>query len=146
MGESILYYKLMKKRRMNAKNLNRRVKLSKKALEKLVPNNEAAEQWFEFARWGETGRYCGHCGATDTVENPSGKPMPYRCRTCGKFFNVKTGSFLQGAKVPYELWITAIYDIVRSKKGIASTVFAEYGGVTQKTAWYQLFFKSQKYV
>lgn len=131
-------YKLMKKRRPNARNKIQRKRLSTRELRRLVPDNAAAEQWFEFARWGETGRYCGHCGATDTVENPSGKPMKYRCRTCGKFFNVKTGTFLQGAKVPYELWIDAIYQMVSNLKGIASTKIQWEVEVTQKTAWYMM--------
>ena len=54
------------------------------------PDDDAAELWFEEQHWGDH-RFCGHCGATDTVRNKNDRPMKYRFRTCGKNFNVRTG-------------------------------------------------------
>ena len=39
------------------------------------PDEASARRWFEGVRWAN-GRYCGHCGSTNTREVPHEKPMP----------------------------------------------------------------------
>ena len=100
-----------------------------------IPDEEAAEQWFENCFWmGE--RVCGHCGGEDTVPTKSGKPMKYRCRDCNKYFNVRTGTFLQRSYVPLRKWVYAIYLMVTNLKGVSSMRMHREFDVTQKTAWY----------
>ena len=60
----------------------------------------------------------------------------YRCKTTGKNFNVRIGTIFEGSKIPLRKWFIAIYLIASSKKGISSTLLAEYINVTQKTAWF----------
>ena len=56
------------------------------------PDEASAVAWFERTYWPD-GRACGHCGSMDTKETPNRKPMPYRCRDCGRYFSV---SLLRG--------------------------------------------------
>ena len=115
---------------------NYRVGLTVMEFLQLFPDEKAAEMWFEGTIWGVPGRSCGHCGAIDTVPTKSGKPMKFRCRTCGKYFNIRTGTFLQGTHIPLEKWAYAIFLTVTNLKGISSMKIHRELGVTQKTAWY----------
>ena len=57
----------------------------------LFPTEESAVGWFEGVVWsGE--RACGHCGSLDTHRIKSGKPMPYRCRDCKRYFRREDGN------------------------------------------------------
>lgn len=58
----------------------------------------------------------------------------YRCKTTGKNFNVRIGTIFENTKIPLRKWFIAIYLIASSKKGVSSTLLAEYINVTQKTA------------
>lgn len=129
---------MSKKRKLNAPGKNNRMGLTVMELFDLIPDDKTAEHWFEGALWSASGRYCGHYNATDTVVNPSGRPMKYRCRTCGKFFNCKTGTFLQDTKIPLRKWIYAIYLLVTSLKGVSSMKIHRELDVTQRTAWYMM--------
>lgn len=97
------------------------------------PDEAAATEYFENLRWKD-GIVCPHCGSVHI--STSKGPMPYRCRTCRKYFSVRVGTILNNSKLPLQKWLLAIYILVNSKKGIASTKMAEYLGVTQKTAWF----------
>ena len=112
--------------------------LTVKQLFGIVPNAQIAEDWFEKIMWGvdHEKRHCGHCSAMDTVRSKSGRPMKYRCRTCKKYFDIKTGTMLQGTHIPLDTWIHAIYLAVTSIKGISSMKIHRELGVTQKTAWH----------
>ena len=62
----------------------------------------------------------------------------YKCRNTNKYFNVKTGTIFEGAKIPMQKWFMAIYLLTTHKKGISSYQLATDIGVTQKTAWFIL--------
>ena len=62
--------------------------------------------------------------------------MPYRCRTCRKYFSVRTGTILAESKLPILKWSMAAYLITSSRKGISSVQLGHHLGVTQKTAWF----------
>ena len=101
----------------------------------LFPTEESAVGWFEGVVWsGE--RACGHCGSLDTYGIKSGKPMPYRCRDCKRYFSVKTGTLMASSPLPVRKWVYAIYLDVTSLKGVASMKLHRDLGVTQKTAWF----------
>ena len=83
----------------------------------LFPTEESAVGWFEGVVWsGE--RACGHCGSLDTYGIKSGKPMPYRCRDCKRYFSVKTGTLMASSPLPVRKWVYAIYLDVTSLKGV----------------------------
>ncbi|MYB43812.1 MAG: IS1595 family transposase [Acidimicrobiia bacterium] len=104
-------------------------------LSERFPTEESAVEWFEAVVWGDQ-RTCGHCDSTNTYEIKSGKPMPYRCRECKRYFSVKTGTVMAGSPLPVRKWVYAIYLDVTSLKGVSSMKLHRDIGVCQKTAWF----------
>ena len=104
-------------------------------LQEMFPTEQVAVEWFETVVWGDE-RRCGHCESTNTYRIRSGKPMPYRCRGCKKYFSVKTGTLMAGSPLPVRKWVYAIYFDVTSLKGVSSMKLHRDIGVCQKTAWF----------
>ena len=102
----------------------------------LFPTEDSARQWFEDVRWA-AGRYCGHCGSSQhSPRQASGKPMPYRCSDCRKYFSVRTGTPMQSSRLPLRKWVFAMYLMTTSLKGVSSMKLHRDLDITQKTAWY----------
>ena len=104
-------------------------------LSQMFPTEDAAVKWCERLLWGED-RPCGHCGSLDTHAVKSGKPMPYRCRDCKRYFGVKTGTLMAGSPLPVRTWVYAIYLDCTSLKGVSSMKLHRDLGVSQKSAWF----------
>ena len=64
--------------------------------------------------------------------------MPYWCTDCRSYFSVKTGTVLEGSKLPLRKWAFAIYLHLTSLKGVSSMKLHRDIGVPQKTAWFML--------
>lgn len=113
------------------------------------PNEESARKYFELKRWNGHVR-CPHCGSDHITECKDGKPMPYRCKTCRKFFSVRFGTILEESKLPLHKWLMCMYLLATSRKGISSVQVSKILGVTQKTAWFlchrirEVWMKSKK--
>ena len=101
------------------------------------PTEDAAREWFEQQVWPK-GRYCPHCGSTETFENPASENRPYRCRACGQHFSVRIGTVMERSKISLQKWAMAIYLHLTSLKGVSSMKLHRDIGVTQKTAWFML--------
>ena len=101
------------------------------------PTEDAAREWFEQQIW-PNGRYCPHCGSTETFENPASESRPYRCKGCGQHFSVRIGTVMQRSKISLQKWAMAIYLHLTSLKGVSSMKLHRDIGVTQKTAWFML--------
>ena len=101
------------------------------------PTEDAAREWFEQQIW-PNGRYCPHCGSTETFENPASESRPYRCKACGQHFSVRLGTVMERSKISLQKWAIAIYLHLTSLKGVSSMKLHRDIGVTQKTAWFML--------
>ena len=101
------------------------------------PTEDAARNWFEQQIW-PNGRYCPHCGSTETFENPASESRPYRCKACGQHFSVRLGTVMERSKISLQKWAIAIYLHLTSLKGVSSMKLHRDIGVTQKTAWFML--------
>ncbi len=102
----------------------------------MFPDEESARQWFESRIWKD-GRFCPHCGSTETHE-ASHNNMPYRCSDCRGYFSIKTGTAMHDSRIPLRKWVFAIYLHLTSLKGVSSMKLHRDIGVSQKTAWYML--------
>lgn len=130
---------MIRKRQSTAPSLSFREGITSDELHDLIPDEATAERWFEQVFWGQTGRYCGHCGATDTFRTASDLPSKkYRCRTCGKYFTVKTSTFLHGTHIPLKKWIKAIYLMLTNLRGIPSMKMHRDLNISQKSAWFMM--------
>lgn len=101
------------------------------------PTDDAARVWFESIIWPDGVRRCGHCDSDNTIEAVH-RSMPYRCRTCSRYFSVKTGTAIESSKIGLRKWAIAIYLELTSLKGVSSMKLHRDLGVTQKTAWFML--------
>lgn len=104
-------------------------------LSELFPTEDSARGWFETQRWPD-GVQCPHCGGSKVAEVPNGKPMPWRCRPCRKYFSVRTGTVMAQSKISLKKWAFAIYLCSTNLKGISSLKLHRDLGITQKSAWF----------
>ena len=104
-------------------------------LTELFPTERSARRWFESQRWPD-GPYCPRCGSFDVQSRIRHPSMTHRCRDCPErsMFSLKSGTLMQGSKLPYRTWLYAIYLIVTSAKGVSSLKLHRDLGVTQRTA------------
>jgi hypothetical protein len=64
--------------------------------------------------------------------------IKYKCKSTGKYFNVRTGTIFDNTKIPLQKWFMALYVFSSHKKGISSHQLARDITVTQKSAWFML--------
>ena len=112
-------------------------------LSDMFPNEERAVWWFEALRWpnaeqgkDSTERACPRCGSLGTYVVKSGKPMPYRCQDCRKYFSVKTGTAIEASNLPMRKWAYAIYLWLTSLKGVSAMKLQRDLKVSYPTAWF----------
>ena len=101
------------------------------------PDEASARKWFESTFWAD-GRKCPRCGSADTYETENENGMPYHCRSCKRYFSVRTGTLLESSRLPLLKWVWAIYLELTALKGISSMKLHRDIGVTQTTAWFML--------
>ena len=111
--------------------------LSLMELMELFPDNATAEKWFEERRW-PNGRFCPHCGSTDTIETKNRRPQPYRCRDCDGHFSVRKGSVMEASNISYQKWGLATYLFLLDPKGCSSIRLHNQLGISQPAAWHML--------
>ncbi len=107
------------------------------SLMKQFPDDETAEKWFIEQRWGDQ-ITCPKCGSHNIQVKAKHPQMPHRCRTCRKFFSVKSGSVMEGSNLGYQHWVIGIFLMTTNLKGVSSLKLHRDLGITQKSAWYML--------
>lgn len=98
------------------------------------PTEEACMEYLELIRWNGT-PYSPFDG-TSTVYKCKG--YNYKCKTTGKYFNVKTGTMYDNTKMPLQKWFLAVWLVTSHKKGISSMQLGRDLNITQKSAWFML--------
>lgn len=66
---------------------------------------EDARVKLECIRW-QGNPVCPHCGSSRV--NKHSATHSYHCGKCKKYFTVRTGTIMEGSKVPLHKWIRAI--------------------------------------
>lgn len=125
----------MTKKKKKAPGKAHREGISLIQLAEMFPDEETATKWLEKTRWPDD-RPCPHCGDCDTYKMKSGKPMPYRCRGCWKFFSVRTKTVMERSHIPLKKWVWAIYLSMTSLKGVSSMKLHRDLGISQRSAWF----------
>ena len=105
-------------------------------LAEMFPDEASAVSWFESQIWPDGERCCGHCGGLNNREVKTGRPMPYFCNDCRKYFSCRTGTVMAQSRISVKKWVWAIYLCVTNLKGVSSMKLHRDLGVTQKTAWF----------
>jgi len=104
-------------------------------------DEEIARELLERVRWPD-GPICPHCvvvGGHYRVNPRKGSRRPVRqgvwkCRDCRKQFTVTVGTVFQGSKIPLSKWVTAIYLMGDSAKGVNAHQLHRRLGLTYKSA------------
>ncbi len=104
-------------------------------LERRFPDEDAARRWFEELQWPDGKRTCPGCGSGDTHECAH-ETMPYRCRSCRRYFSVRTGTVMAGSPLPLLKWAYAIHLDAAYPDGATSMALHRDLGITQKSAWH----------
>ncbi len=104
-------------------------------LAEMFPTEDSARAWFERQRW-PAGVQCARCGGSEVAAVASGKPMPWRCRPCRKYFSVRTGTVMERSKITLKKWAFAIYLCTTNLKGVSSLKLHRDLKITQKSAWF----------
>jgi hypothetical protein len=107
---------------------------SVRELIKAFPDEQTCITHLEQLRWN--GNVISPFDATSKVYKCAGNK--YKCKSTGKYFNVRTATLFDNTKIELQTWFLAIYLITGHKKGISSLQLAKDLNVTQKTAWFML--------
>lgn len=99
------------------------------------PNEDSAYQFFYKAFWRYSGPECPYCQSRRHYVRAD--PKRFICADCRKSYSLRTHNFFENSKVPYRIWLYALYFFVTTN-GISSPQLAGFLGVTQKTAWFML--------
>ena len=104
---------------------------------RMFPDDKSAEQWFTEQFW-PAGPYCPDCMTFNVQSDIKHKTMTHRCRECPnkRMFSLKTGTVLEGTKLPYQVWAIAIYLMTTGIKGTSSMKLHRDLSITQKSAWH----------
>ena len=107
-----------------------------KRLREHFPDEESCRSFFESIIWS-SGRTCPHCSSDKSwgIKGESARDGLYECGKCGHQFTVPTKTPMHSTKLPLFSWLTAMYLMTSSSKGISSVVLGRLLGTRQKTAW-----------
>ena len=119
----------------NAPGKNHRKGLTLPKIIEMFSDDKAAEKWFAEVRW-PNGVTCGHCGSDNVQTGAKHPTMPYHCRSCRKYFSVRTGTVMADSKIGFQQWALAIFLMNTSLKGVSSMKLRRDVGLTQKSAWH----------
>ena len=102
----------------------------------MFPDEESAREWLENLRWPDQQRPCPRCDSERTHVVKSGKPMPFRCSECRKYFSVKTGTAMEASNIPLQKWVIGMYLMVTNLKGVSSMKLHRDLEISQPAAWF----------
>ena len=104
-------------------------------IEKISKDEPTARDWFEYVRWGDSGRACPYCDYHKTIVVTRRPSQPYRCSRCNSYFSVKTNTVMHNSKLSLRIWWLAIWLIIHHNKSKSSHQLAKDLGITQPSAW-----------
>ena len=94
--------------------------------------NERTCFWFiHCLRWPQ-GVCCPSCGERRIYTMREGGLVRYRCQHCQRHFSLRTGTLLQGSRLPLTKWVLAIGLL---RVGISARALARELAVSRQTAW-----------
>lgn len=101
------------------------------------PDDLTCLKHLEKRRWSDGNIVCPHCGHQGKIYRfKDGKT--FKCSSCGKRFNAKTGTLYENSNIPLQKWYITNYLLASSKKGISSVELAKILNITQASSWYML--------
>jgi transposase-like protein len=96
------------------------------------PTELSAVEYVEKVRWGAKPT-CPHCKSQDIGNR--GSDMRLRCKACNTRFSAKSGTLVEGTKIPFRTWFMAIGIVCDAKKGLSALQLERNLSVSYETAW-----------
>lgn len=101
----------------------------------LNQNEPLAYALFMLFRWGSlTEQVCPKCGTVDS-HIPRPKHKQWRCRSCASDFSLKSGSLIDGTKLPYWKVLKALFLWSMEPKGVSAITIARKCNTTYEAAY-----------
>lgn len=105
----------------------------------IFQDENLAREWLEARVW-PNGPICPHCGVTaDHVTKLEGKAHRagvYQCNGCREQFTVTVGTVFERSKIPLTKWLTALFLLTASKKGVSAHQIHRSLDISYKSAWF----------
>lgn len=101
----------------------------------LNDNEPLAYALFMLFRWGSlTEQVCPRCGAID-AHMPRPLHKQWRCRSCRHDFSLKSGSLIDGTKLPYWKIVKALYLWSAEPKGMSAVAISRRCGIGYEASY-----------
>ncbi len=105
-------------------------------------DERVAVEFLEALRWNGVDQHrCPKCGSMSVYavadrKIPEARNQDYRwrCRGCGQYHTVRTGTVMEGSLIPLRHWVRAFWRICSSKKGISALQIRRECGLSYKSA------------
>jgi transposase-like protein len=106
-------------------------------------DEDKARKYLEDLRW-PNGAECPHCGTIGnhyqitgkaTSNQPARKGL-WKCHKCREQFSVTVGTIFEKSHLPLHKWLSAIYLLCSSKKGMSANQLHRGLEITYKSAWF----------
>lgn len=62
----------------------------------------------------------------------------YKCKACKRQFSVTKGTIFEDSKIPLRSWLTVMYRMCSSKKGVSARQIGREFGISVECAWFML--------
>lgn len=98
------------------------------------PTEQSCREYLEKFRWKD-GVVSPFDMSSKVYKCKNGR---YKCKNTKRYFDVRTGTFLEDTKIPLLKWFIAIYYITGNKKGVSSCELSRHLNITQKSAWFMI--------
>jgi transposase-like protein len=112
------------------------------ALRNAAVDEAKSVEFLEQERWiGQV--VCPRCESIEVYkmtgrDGQRNKDYRWRCRSCKKFFTVRTGTIFEETRLPLQVWVYAFWKACSSKKGISALQLSREMQVTHKSALFIL--------
>lgn len=112
------------------------------ALRKAATDEALSVEFLEEHRWnGQVS--CPRCESSEVYkmmgrDGQRNKDYRWRCRSCRKFFTVRTDTIFEETRLPLQVWVYAFWKACSSKKGISALQLSREMQITHKSALFIL--------
>jgi transposase-like protein len=112
------------------------------ALRNAAVDETKSVEFLENERW-EGQVVCPRCASAEVYkmtgrDGQRNKDYRWRCRSCKKFFTVRTGTIFEETRLPLQVWVYAFWKACSSKKGISALQLSREMQITHKSALFIL--------
>jgi transposase-like protein len=101
-----------------------------------------AREWLEARVW-PNGPICPHCGNADQdkltgLKGKVHRPGLYQCAECREQFTVTVKTVFERSKIPLTKWLSALFLLTASKKGVSAHQIHRSLDISYKSAWFMM--------